>query len=265
MMKQAFFVVALLLALPTHALELSGVYKQGGFVFGKTEPGAKVMVGALAVPVDEKGRFVAGFGRKAAAEVVIKSTVADGTTLQKSMIIEPREYKVQHIKGVKKKHVNPRAPEDLARIKSDTKEIKRARATYAPLEHFDQKFVMPTEGVITGVFGSSRTFNGEERSWHKGLDIANKTGTPIIAPADGVVRLALADSFFNGNLVILDHGHQFMTIYAHMHTMDVKENDVVKQGDSLGTVGSTGRSTGPHLHWGLYWRNMALDPKLLIE
>ncbi|MDE0724133.1 MAG: M23 family metallopeptidase [Alphaproteobacteria bacterium] len=128
-----------------------------------------------------------------------------------------------------------------------------------------QSFIQPVEGYrISGVYGSRRVFNGQERSWHKGTDFAAPTGTSVKAPADAVVTLALADSFFNGNLIVLDHGHQVYTIYAHLDKMDVKKGDLVKQGVKIGEVGSTGRSTGPHLHWGLYWRNMALDPNLLL-
>ena len=257
--------IFLLFSLPVQALEVTGAFTQGGFLFGQTEPGAKVKVGKLNVPVAKDGQFVVGLGRHAEAEVKVVATLLSGKTKEQVVLIEPRTYKTQHIKGVKKKHVTPMDPKDLAQIKSDKEQILLARAKFAAFDSFKQQFALPVSGTITGVYGSRRTYNGKERNWHKGLDIANKTGTPVYAPADGEVRLALDNSFFNGNLIILDHGHQFITIYAHLDSMDVAAKQQVKQGDLLGKVGTTGRSTGPHLHWGLYWRNMALDPSLLLK
>jgi murein DD-endopeptidase MepM/ murein hydrolase activator NlpD len=118
--------------------------------------------------------------------------------------------------------------------------------------------------VNTGVYGSRRLYGGEERSWHKGHDFAVPRGTPIHAPADGIVTMA-AMTFFNGNLVIIDHGDRLFTIYAHLSAMDVKPGDKVRRGQLIGKVGTTGRSTGPHLHWGVYWQNMAIDPILLVN
>lgn len=249
----------ILCALPAQALELSGRFAQGGFIFGRTTPQTTVQIEGKTLTSDEQGYFVYGLSRHAPAEVTVR---VEGRT--RSIIVEPREYDVQHIKGVKKRHVTP-DPKDMKRIRADSRAIKQARSVFEPLAFFNQRFVLPVSGTITGVYGSSRTYNGEERSWHKGLDIATPTGTPISAPADGVVRLALEESFFNGNLIILDHGHQFMTIYAHLDSMAVKAGEKVKQGQHIGAVGTTGRSTGPHLHWGLYWHNVALDPQLLLQ
>jgi len=124
---------------------------------------------------------------------------------------------------------------------------------------------LPVKGhPLSGIYGSSRTYNGEERNWHKGLDIAAPEGTPVYAPQGGVVRAALADTFFNGNIIVLDHGYGLFSIYAHLRRMAVTEGAKINQGDILGEVGQTGRATGPHLHWGVYWHNIPLDPKLFL-
>jgi murein DD-endopeptidase MepM/ murein hydrolase activator NlpD len=128
---------------------------------------------------------------------------------------------------------------------------------------FLERFRRPSVGPITGVYGSARLFDGAERSWHKGVDYAAPTGTPVVAPAAGVVRLARS-TFMSGNLVMLDHGANLTSLYAHLDTMAVKVGQVVQAGDRLGTVGTTGRSSGPHLHWGLYVGPVALDPQFWV-
>jgi murein DD-endopeptidase MepM/ murein hydrolase activator NlpD len=246
------------------ALEISGPLTQGGWILGKVSPNQTVEVDATKVPVAEDGTFFYGLNRHTAPEVQVKVFENGAQVAQQALIINQRTYKTQHIKGVAPKTVNP-DPKDMARIKADSAAINRARAELTRTTFFTQEFGWPISGTISGVYGSRRTYNGEERNWHKGLDIAAPTGTLIVAPAAAKVALALPESFFNGNLVILDHGHQVFTIYAHMDTLNVTTGQQVAAGEKLGTVGTTGRSTGPHLHWGLYWRNIALDPQLLRQ
>lgn len=265
-MKYISFIFACLFYInPSFGLELSGFLQQGGYVIGQTVPGAEVKLGVQKAVVDEKGNFAVGVPRLAPENMVLSINLLGGIEEQHKLKIAQRDYKTQYIKGVKKKHVTPRSEADLKRIREDSAQIKNARSVVESLPFIQGGFIQPVKGPITGVYGSRRYYNGEERNWHKGTDFAAKTGTPIVAPAGGVVRLALADSFFNGNLVVLDHGYQMMTVYAHMDSMAVKAGQKVKQGDLLGTVGSTGRSTGPHLHWGLYFGNLALDPMLLLK
>lgn len=257
----AFFSISV-----SSAVELSGVFKQGGFIVGKTDPEAQVFLNNTQTTVAKDGSFAIGIPRDSKKNSVLTVRLMDAIEEKHPVQIKQRAYKKQAIKGVLGKHVNPHA-EHMSQIKGDSKQIKDARAVYQPLSFIKNTFQKPVKGGyrISGVYGSQRTYNGEERNWHKGVDFAAPTGTPVYAPAGGIVRLALKESFFNGNLIILDHGHQMMTIYAHLNSMDVKAGDTVKAGDLLGKVGSTGRSTGPHLHWGLYWRNMALDPMLLLK
>lgn len=246
------------------SVQVQGVLKQGGAVYGTVNPGDKVRVNGEGVPVGPQGRFVYGIDRYAPMELILTVQRARGQTHSQTLLVEPRTYPTQYVKGVQQKHVTPPA-EETARIEQETQQILAARNTFSPSFFLAQGFRWPLENrPTTGVYGSRRFYNGEERSWHKGVDLAAPTGTPVFAPAPGTVVLALPNSFFNGNLLVVDHGHQIFTIYAHLNKMLVKAGDTLATGQTIAEVGTTGRSTGPHLHWGLYWRNMALDPALFI-
>ncbi len=244
------------------ALEFSGALTQGGHAFARVEAGSKVMFAGKEVLVGKNGWFGIGFNRNHGPEAEVAVTDAAGVKTVHSLLITPRKFKVQNVNGVPQKTVTPNKTQNT-RAADDSRGIKAARSGISGFEHFLTAFKQPVQGRISGVYGSRRTYNGAERSWHKGLDIAAPTGTPIAAPAAGRVVFA-ADTFYNGNLIILDHGQQFFTIYAHLDTMATAVGDDLKQGQTMGTVGTTGRSTGPHLHWGLYWGQMALDPALLL-
>ena len=120
------------------------------------------------------------------------------------------------------------------------------------------------QGRISGRFGNQRIYNGTPKSPHSGMDIAAGTGTPIRAPAGGTVTLAQQDFYLTGGTVMIDHGHGIGSNFLHLSRLDVKVGDVVKQGDVIGAVGSTGRSTGPHLHWGMSWFDIRIDPLLVL-
>lgn len=260
------FILSLLLCVSSsaHALELHGNLKQGGFIYGKTVPGATITLADAKTEAAPDGTFVIGLERNHPEKADLSILLLGGIEEKHSLTIEQREYPTQAIKGLPKRQVTPHE-EDLRIIRADKKKIVSSRNQFSALNHLWQKPIRPTEGPITGVYGSRRTYNGEERNWHKGTDFAAPTGTPVKAPTDAKVALALPNSFYNGNLIILDHGHQLFSIYAHLNSMTVEKGDEIRQGDIIGTVGSTGRSTGPHLHWGVYWRQMALDPLLWLE
>lgn len=244
---------------------MTGVFSQGGFAWGKAQPNSTVYLNDLTITAGPDGTFVVPFNRQLEGAPTVRFTRPDGTTARVTLSIAQREYITQHIRGVPPSMVAI-SPENQRRIAADTAAINASRATASDMALFMQGFINPVpSGRVSGVYGSRRTFNGQERSWHRGLDLAAPTGTPVMAPADGRVVLARADSFFNGNLIIIDHGRGVFTIYAHLHTMGVQVGDVVTRGQNIATVGSTGRSTGPHLHWGLYWHNIALDPQLFIR
>lgn len=264
-MKKILWLILLTAAANVQAVELTGRFIQGGMVTGVVAPGSAVEFDGTAVYVGPEGRFFIGFDRFSPVEGTLRVTSAGQVQTQK-IIIEPRTYDTQTVEGVPAKTVNP-DPKQTERINKEAAKIKKARQVMSETAFLaNLKLVKPVEKYrVSGVYGSRRVYNGEERSWHKGLDFAAPTGTPIYAPADGVVRLVLPDSFMNGNLVMLDHGYGVNTIYAHMSKISVHENDKIKAGQVIGAVGSTGRSSGPHLHLGLSWHNIALDPQLFLE
>ncbi|HEX2859902.1 MAG TPA: exodeoxyribonuclease VII large subunit [Alphaproteobacteria bacterium] len=232
---------------------------QGGYFVGKTNPTAKILWHGQNVPVAADGFFFIGFDRFEPKSATIEACDNGCTTLPLS--IAERTYRTQNVIGVPPQTVNPN-PKQLKQMKIDSAAINKARSYLSPLTAFKNPFTLPLQGPTTGVFGSRRLYGGEERSWHKGHDFGVPTGTTVHAPAPGIVRMA-AFTFMNGNLIIIDHGQQLFSIYAHLSAMNVKPGDRVDTGQPIGKVGTTGRSSGPHLHWGAYWKNMAIDPILL--
>ncbi|MEE8188755.1 MAG: M23 family metallopeptidase, partial [Kiloniellales bacterium] len=142
--------------------------------------------------------------------------------------------------------------------------IAAARAVDRPEPLFESGFVWPATGPITGVFGSQRVLNGKPRRPHYGVDVAAPEGSIVRAPADGVVAIAAAEMYYTGGTVLIDHGHGLTSVYSHMKEVRVSEGQRVKQGDPIGTVGATGRVTGPHLDWRVNWFDQRLDPALLV-
>jgi len=256
----------LLFSVPAFAdtLELSGNMVQGGLAVGRTVPGAQVSLDGMMLDVDADGVFAIGFDRDQKPAATLRVVYPDGGTETRALAIAQREWQIQRVEGVPQKYVSP-PPEAMEAIARATKLKDEARKTRAGGSWFAQDFIWPATGPISGVFGSQRYYNGEPRRPHYGVDVAAPTGTPIRAPAGGVVTLAEQDMYFEGGLVFLDHGQGVTTLTMHMSRVDVKTGDRVEQGDIIGAVGGTGRATGPHLHWGIYWRGAWLDPQLLVE
>ncbi len=244
-------------------LVLDGDLVQGGLIFGRVTPGAEVQVGERLLRISPEGQFVLGFGRDAGAEVELNVTYPDGSKEARLLPVKAREYDIQRIDGVAKKYVSP--PEEvLERIKQENAEIARVRAIDHPEAFFDNGFIWPVVGRITGVYGSQRIFNGEPRRPHFGVDIAAPKGTSIAAPADGIVTLAEPDLYYSGGTVILDHGHGLTSAFLHMESLSVEVGQQIKQGVEIGKLGSTGRSSGPHLDWRINWFEERVDPQLLV-
>ena len=249
---------------PAHALEVSGTFIQGGLATGKVEPGTKLTLDGQPVAVAPNGSFIIGFGRKAKAKMVLRAEPPEGPLEERELAIERRKYKIQRIDGLPQRKVSPTKPEDLARIKSDQIQIAEVRKRTTLKTFFDTGFMWPVEGRISGVYGSQRILNGKPRSPHNGVDVAAPRGTPVKTMGDGVVALVNEDMFFTGKTVMIDHGLGLTSVYIHMDKTTVKEGDFVTKGMQIGTVGATGRATGPHLHWGVSWFKTALDPALLV-
>ena len=250
----------LLFTTSSFAVTFKGKFIQGHFIIGKTEPGSKVVIDNRKVKVTSDGYFAFGLGRDRKNDVVI--------TINKEKIIKKvfkREYKIQRIDGLEEKKVTP--PEEVyERIKRENKWIGEARAVNSDLAFFKNKFINPLEkAIITGVYGSQRILNGKPKWPHYGIDFAAEEGTEIKAMLSGVVTLAEPDLFYTGGTLIFDHGHGISTLYMHMKTLMVKKGQKVKQGEVIGTVGSTGRSTGAHLDVRLNWFQTRLDPATVLD
>ena len=188
----------------------------------------------------------------------------DGRRERRVLRVEPRAYDIQRIDGLPPRKVTPRSKEDLARIEADVRMVRQARAIDDPRTDFLGGFRWPTTGRISGVYGSQRILNGEPRRPHFGIDIAAPTGTKVVAPADGVVTLVHPDMFFSGGTMIVDHGHGLSSAFLHLSRILVKQGERVVLGQPIAEVGSTGRSTGPHLDWRINLFDRRLDPSLLV-
>lgn len=250
---------------PQAALDCAGAFTQGGVAICRTLPGAAIAVdGVYSGTADASGYAVIGFNREHGAEGVVTAT-APGHTLSRTFAIAPREFDVQRIDGLPQQTVTPTDPAVLARIQRETALKRVGFDSMANMEGFLDGFIWPVDGRISGRWGNQRILNGTPSTPHFGVDIAAPTGTPIRAPAAGVVSFANADMHYEGGLVFIDHGQGLITMYLHMSRLDVVEGQRVAQGDVIGAVGASGRATGPHLCWRMRWRERQLDPSVAIE
>lgn len=248
---------------PTAQFQILSRAVQGGVVVGVAPQGTtRLVYSGKDLLLAEDGRFVLGLHRDVTGPVQLNAFRADGTQVSHTLLVEPRTFNIQHVNGLPPKTVKM-PPEMLARRQEELKQIAQARATPSRDMHWAQSFVWPAVGRISGVYGSQRFRNGVPGSPHNGVDVANKTGTPIIAPAAGTIRLAVTDFTLEGGLVIIDHGFNLFSSMLHLSRVDVKPGDVVAQGQRIGAIGATGRATGPHLHWGLRWGDVHVDPTTL--
>ncbi len=244
-------------------LTFDGDLIQGGMVRGQVEPDATLKLDDRSVMVADSGEFMFGFDRDYGTSAVLTVTYADGTTDTRALNVAQREYNVQRIDGLPPSKVTPQTQEQIDHILRDQAMKKEARKSPAKGTWFMQDFDWPMTGIVTGVYGSQRILNGEPRRPHYGIDIAAPTGTPIAAPAGGVVTLAQPDMYFEGGLIFLDHGHGMTSGFLHLDTITVAVGDLVEQGQVIATVGATGRVTGPHLDWRINWSGQQIDPELL--
>jgi len=245
------------------AIDLSGSVTQGGLVVGHAPPGSRVSLDGKALSVDAAtGAFVFGLGRDAGPSAVLAVERPDGTRETRRLAVARRDWRIERVDGLPPATVTP-PPEVLARIASEGAAIRAARANDRAAPDFLGGFAWPAKGRISGVFGSQRILNGEPRAPHLGTDIAAPAGTPVAAPAPGVVTLAEADLYYTGGTIIIDHGHGVTSVYAHLSAVTVRAGEAVARGGIIGAIGATGRASGPHLHWGLNWFGTPLDPELV--
>ncbi len=259
----AGFSVSKLAAQEPLILSLKGDFTQGGLVIGQAVPGSKVKFEGQEIKVSEDGHFVFGFHRDMPQNATLVVSKGEQKETQ-PIIVRKRQYNIERIDGLPPSKVTPRKPEVLERIKRETALVVKAREEITDLKYFMQDFIWPAKGRLSGFYGSQRILNGDPKRPHFGVDVAAPTGTEVVAPADGVVRLVHPDMFFSGGTIIIDHGFGVNSTFLHLSSVDVEVGQQVKQGDFIGRIGATGRATGPHLDWRLNWLNHRLDPQLLV-
>lgn len=243
-----------------------GEAKPGSIVIGKGENIKSVTLGKRKLQVDENGMFLFGFDRDAKGTHILKIRFKNKKTQTKKFVLPKRKYVVQRLK-IASKYVEP-PKEELERIEIEAEKMKAARARVGKIDsaYFSVGFAMPVDNPrITGVFGSQRILNGVPKNPHNGIDFGADEGTNISAITDGIVVIAGKDFYYNGNFVLIDHGHGLTSVYLHLSKLDVKTGDRVLKGQKIGEVGSTGRSTAAHLHLGMQWFNKRIDPLSAIE
>ena len=251
-------------AIPARATRLPASASQGAMVIGNTHPAAVVEYAGRTLRVTPYGSFVFGIGRDATGEAVLRIKQPATGWVEHRIAITPRAWPVERIDGVPPATVDP--PKAIAeRIEREQARVSAARERDDARTGFAQVFAWPLQGRISGRFGNQRVYNGTPKSPHSGMDIAAPTGTPVNAPADGVVSFADAGLYLTGGTLVLDHGHGISSNFLHLSRIDVRPGDVVRQGDVVGAVGATGRATGPHLHWGMNWFDVRIDPLLVLE
>ncbi len=238
--------------------------QQGAMVIGKVPPGSRVEYAGRTLRTSGYGTVVFGVGRDQSGPVRVTVVRPDGSRIDARIAVTARDWPVQRVNGVPPKTVDP-PPEIAERIRREQALVSAARERDDDRTDFARPFAWPVEGRISGRFGNQRVYNGKPGSPHSGMDIAAPTGTPVKAPAAGVVTFAAPDLYLTGGTVLLDHGFGISSNFLHLSRIDVKAGDRVEQGQVIGAVGATGRATGPHLHWGMSWFDTRIDPLLVLE
>lgn len=246
------------------AFRLDRGAQQGGLAIGTVPPGTvRLVKDGADVPVAPDGRFLIAFGRDHGPVSTLAAFKNDGRAITERIVVASRIWRIQHLATL------PRFPqpdaEFQARRPGELAQIEAARRSNAQSRGWQQVFIWPVRGRVSGVFGSQRIYRGEPGAPHSGIDIAVPAGTSFTAPADGIVILAARTPFtLEGNLLMIDHGMGLVSAFLHLSRIDVKVGDRVVQGEALGSVGMTGRATGPHLHWGMRWRDERVDPAAVL-
>ena len=245
-------------------IALRGRLEQGGIVVGSVAPGTSVTLDGRAVSVSNTGRFVFGLDRDAKTSATLAMRTSDGVETTQVVSVGPRDWLIERVDGLPQNTVTPN-PETVKRIRAEGGMIVAARNRTEPVPFFETGFLQPAQGRISGVFGSQRSLNGRPRSPHSGLDIAAPAGTPVLATADGVVSLVHDGMILTGKTVMIDHGFGLDSVYIHMSEIAVAQGQRIRQGEQIGAIGMTGRTNGPHLHFGISWYGAKLDPQTVMS
>ncbi|SBV35614.1 putative exported peptidase [uncultured Stenotrophomonas sp.] len=237
---------------------------QGAMVIGKVPAGSTVHYAGRDLRVSGYGSVVFGIGRDEKGPLQVQVRRPDGSSETTAIAVTARDWPLERVNGVPPKTVNP-PPAIAERIAREQARVTEARRRDDARTDFTQTFAWPVQGRISGRFGNARTYNGQPGAGHSGMDIAVPAGTPVKAPAAGVVTFSDPDLYLTGGTVVLDHGYGISSNFLHLSRIDVKVGDRIEQGQVIATVGATGRATGPHLHWGMNWFDVRIDPLLVLE
>lgn len=266
-MKKVFLILLSFWSANLYAqkVELIGNPIPASIMIGKADNIKSVTLDNKNIAFDNSGTFVFGFDRDAKGIHTLKVKFNKGKEFTKKLVLEKRKYQIQRLR-IASKYVEP-PKKELERIAEEAKEMKLARAKVGKIDAplYSAGFILPAQGKLSSNFGSQRILNGVKKNPHNGIDIANSEGTPVYALSDGVVIAAKNNFYYNGTFILLDHGQSLTSIYLHLSKLNVEEGDTVKKGDKIGEIGTTGRSTGPHLHLGVQWGKERIDPNSLID
>lgn len=246
-------------------LALSGRFQQGGFAIGRTTPGARIFLdGEQVSRASKSGAFYVGFDRDARPQAVLRVAGRDGE-ISRTLNIGTGDYDVQRIKGLRRVYQGKASLELEARMEAENARKAAAFASIAERDDFRDGFSAPLRQFrVSARFGGQRIVDGRARPPHYGVDLAAPRGTPVYAPAGGVVQLAEDGMLFEGGLIMIDHGQGLISAYLHLSDVAVRKGQVVERGERIGAVGATGRATGPHLCWRLKWRGRNMNPLLMV-
>ena len=242
----------------------AGELEQGGWIRGKVPSDTRTArLGEQPLGFTDEGTFFAAFDRDQGPQITLKATLWNGRVVSSPLTIAPRDWDLEYVNVP---YRAGRSSAEFQRLRDgELAQIVAARAQETGADGWKQDFIWPATGRISGRFGSQRVYQGKPGPYHSGLDIAQPSGTPYRAPADGVVTLVAQDPFtLEGRLLMIDHGMGLNSAFLHSATIVVREGQTVRQGQYLGTIGATGRATGPHLHWSLKWHDSRLDPLLFL-
>jgi len=244
------------------AFSLEGVAEQGGILMGEADARTTALsLDGKPVDLAPDGVFLIGFDRDAPASALLIEE-GEGWRAEHPIVVAPRAWRIERVDAP---YRAGRTDAEFASLRpAEVAQIAAARRIHTDAGGWRQAFRWPATGRQSGWFGSQRVYQGKPGSYHSGADVAVPTGTPIVAPADGVVILVADRPFtLEGNLLMLDHGAGLSSAFLHLSRIDVRPGDHVRAGQPIALSGATGRATGPHLHWGLQWRGAKLDPLLL--
>ena len=256
------------LAMPGDFHTIPAHMPQGSLLRARVAPGSRLQLwSGQAAPVEVRvgsdGGFAIAAGRDETGPLRLEYRPPGKPPRTIEILVDKRDWQLEKIEGVPEATVNP-PPEIAARIEREQAMVSAARTRDDERDDYEQSFQWPVQGRVSGVYGSQRIYNGTPKSPHSGLDVAAAQGTPVRAPAAGVVTLAEPDLYLTGGTVLLDHGHGVSSNFLHFSRIDVKVGQRVEQGEVPGLVGMTGRATGPHMHWGMNWFGVRVDPRLLL-